>query len=181
VTTHAQYRAVPERRTLVNTVLNAAIVGAVSTSVLRWNAAAVVNDGLGGWPAAAWVTETNDANLGTVLKVLRRGVYHAALGLTLQTGNNTAAGISFEAPNATLLNTAVPINTTPGIVQGAEQLVPVHASWRSTRRHDDRFGRGGGGSHARHRSLPRDGRRRGGVAAGIIPRPRAIDSPTSGT
>jgi hypothetical protein len=126
MTTQAQYRAVPERRQLDNVVLNAAIVGTASTSVLRWDAAAIVNQGLGGWPATGtWALEVNSATLGTVIDLIRRGVYHVALGLTLEAGNNTAAGISLDAPAATLLDTAVPINTTAGIVNGVEQTTPA--------------------------------------------------------
>lgn len=125
MTTHAQHRAVTERRQLDNVVLNAAIVGAVDTSVLRWNVAATANQGLGGWPAVAWVTEANTANNGTTLKISRRGMYHAVLGLTLEASNDVGAGISLDAPAATLLDTAIPNNSTAGILLGQEQITPA--------------------------------------------------------
>jgi hypothetical protein len=108
---------------LDNVVLNAAVVGAVSTAVLRWNAAATVNSSLGGFPAVSWVTELNDANLGTVLTVTRRGVYHIALGLTIEASGTVAAGISLNS--ALLTSASNPINGTAGIVIGQDVDTPA--------------------------------------------------------
>lgn len=125
MTTHMQFRAVTERRSLVNTVLAAALVGsdAAEDAVLLWNAAATVNDGLGGWAATSWVTELNSATLGTVLTILRRGVYIIELGLTAEADGRVAAAITRAAPVRD--NTTNPVNGVAGVLMGQDVIVPA--------------------------------------------------------
>ena len=123
--TQIQRRAVTERRSLDNTFLHANVVGTGSTGVLRWNAAAVVNDGLGGWPAASWSngSAVNDAALGTVIQISRRGLWHIALGLTVEASGTIAAGISLNS--ALLTSASNPINGTAGILLGQHVITPA--------------------------------------------------------
>lgn len=125
MTTQPQFRAVTERRQLDNVVLHANVTGTGSTGVLRWNAAATVNSGLGGWPAASWSdgSAVNDAVLGTVIRLARRGIWHLALGLTIEASGTVAAGISLNS--AALTSATNPINGTAGILIGQDVDTPA--------------------------------------------------------
>jgi hypothetical protein len=127
MTTQVQRRAVTERRQLDNTVLHANLVGGLSTGVLVWNVAATANSGLGGWASTSWLTELNDptavTGLGTVLTLRRRGMYHIALGATIEASGSVALGISL---NSALLTSATnPINGTAGILLGQDVDTPA--------------------------------------------------------
>ena len=61
--------------------LNAAVIGAVSTSVLRFNLAAVIT---GATPA--FIRATNDADLGTEVTILKSGLYSVKLYLQAAPG-----------------------------------------------------------------------------------------------
>ena len=114
-----------EDRTLVNTVLAVALVGsdAAEDATLLWLGAATVNDGLGGWPAAPWVTELNSATLGTVLTILRRGIYIIELGLTVEASGRVAAAITRAAPVRD--NTTNPVNGVAGVLVAQDVITPA--------------------------------------------------------
>lgn len=137
MTTQPQFRAITERRNLDNIGLNAALVGAVSTGVLRWNLAAFVNNGIaagvpppGTWPAQNltptifWAREVNDANVGTTIKIERRGQWLATLSANTIAAATAALGISYATDNPAqlsapgLLAADTPLNTAAGIRQG---------------------------------------------------------------
>lgn len=125
MTTQVQFRAVTERRTLDNTGLAAARVGsdAAEDGVLLWNQGATVNDSLGGWPATAWVTELNSATLGTVLTILRRGIYLIDLGGTVEASGRVVLAITRAI--AARDNTGSFLNGVAGVLVGQDVITPA--------------------------------------------------------
>jgi hypothetical protein len=141
--TKSSFCAITERRQIENVGLNVAIHGTVDTSVLLWTAADTINSGPPDPPAntpevtpvpgsqgtpqalASWATILHSVTLGTVITLLRRGMWQVELGLTCTGGDvlasRLAAGIAFNPTPAQLLAASNPINTAgPEIKMGQD-------------------------------------------------------------
>jgi hypothetical protein len=88
--------------------------GTGSTAVLLWTGAATFQGPQGAVQVPTWITAVNDAVLGTVVTLLKSGVYRASLYLQQVAAVDVTYGISADVVAGGL--TAVPAFATAGML-----------------------------------------------------------------
>jgi hypothetical protein len=131
----AQYP--PQRRRAVLTGLEDGLVGSVNEGTLRFllTGAAplglIFNQGVPSTqPAPEWISIESTATLGTIVRLLRRGIYSVELLIESKGGEiapaGMVAGICWNAPATILTGSVGPANQSDvSVLMGGQTLLPV--------------------------------------------------------
>lgn len=114
---HADRTALVEKCSISVLALNAARVGAVDDSVLRWSLATVTTEGPAGVGAAAagYIRIIDDANGGSRFQILTPGVYEVEFMLPQNASTSTLLGLAKGGGGAGTY-TGNPVQGTNGVI-----------------------------------------------------------------